>query len=116
MGLIEIENMEFFAHHGCYPEERVIGTRFLVNLSIQTDLEPASKSDSIDDTLNYQDAYKLVKEQMKISSHLLEHVASRILDALYNHFKGIQRASVKISKMNPPIGGDIGKVSITLTR
>lgn len=116
MGLIEIEGMEFFAYHGCYPEERAIGTRFIVNLAIQTNLEIASKTDKINDTLNYQEAYNLVKEEMKTTSHLLEHVASRILDALYGKFTEIQTATVKISKMSPPMGGNIEKVSVTLTR
>ena len=116
MGLIEIEDMEFYAHHGCYPEERAIGTRFLVNLSIETSLELPAKTDKISDTLNYQEAYLLVKVQMKTTSHLLEHVAARILDALYGKFTGIEKATVKISKMNPPMGGNIEKVSVTLTR
>lgn len=116
MGMIEIESMEFFAYHGCYPEERAIGTRFLVQLSIETDLDVPACTDKISDTLNYQEAYRIVKEQMKTTSHLLEHVASRILDSLYTAFPNIKKATVKVSKMNPPMGGNIEKVSVSLTR
>lgn len=116
MGLIEIEGMEFYAHHGCYNEERAIGTKFIVNLSIQTNLDIASKTDKISDTLNYQEAYNLVKEQMQTPSHLLEHLASRILDALFNKLPNIVQARVKVSKMNPPMGGNIKKVSVSLSR
>jgi 7,8-dihydroneopterin aldolase/epimerase/oxygenase len=116
MGLIEIEGMEFYAHHGCYPEERAIGTKFIVYLAVQTNLDHPSKSDKIGDTLNYQEAYLIVKEQMRTTSNLLEHVAARILDALYGKFSGIEKATVKISKMNPPMGGNIEKVSVTLTQ
>lgn len=116
MGLIEIEGMEFYAHHGCYPEERAIGTRFIVNLAIETSLEHPAKTDKIGDTLNYQEAYNMVKEQMKTPSHLLEHVAARILDALYGKFNGIAKATVKVSKMSPPMGGNIEKVSVTVSR
>lgn len=116
MGLIEIEGMEFYAHHGCYPEERAIGTRFLVNLCIETNLEFPAKSDKISDTLNYQEAYLLVKQQMSQTSYLLEHVAERILDALYGKFPEISKATVKVSKMSPPMGGNIEKVSVSLSR
>jgi 7,8-dihydroneopterin aldolase/epimerase/oxygenase len=116
MGLIEIENMEFYSFHGHYHEEKVIGNRFLVSLQIETDTSRASETDKLDDTLNYQVAYNIVKQQMEIKSNLLEHIAGRILDSLYRNFDSIVRASVKISKMNPSMGGQIEKVSVTLSR
>ena len=116
MGLIQIENMEFYAYHGCYKEERLVGNRFIVDLEIITDLKKASVTDNIKDTLNYQLAYEIVREQMKIKSHLLEHVASRILDSLYVKFPGIENAKVRVSKMNPPMGGQMDRVSVTLSR
>jgi len=116
MGLIQIENMEFYAYHGCYRQERVVGNRFLVSLDIVTPLAKAAASDNIGDTLNYQSAYEIVKEQMGIKSRLLEHVAGRILDRLYEKFPGIEKATVKVSKMNPPMGGQMERVSVTLSR
>ena len=116
MGLIKVENMEFYAFHGCYRQEQVVGGRFLVDLEIETDLEKAAKSDRISDTLNYQAVYEVVKEQMNIKSHLLEHVAGRILDKLFEKFTGIEKATVKVSKMNPPMGGQMERVSVTLNR
>jgi 7,8-dihydroneopterin aldolase/epimerase/oxygenase len=116
MGLIQIENMEFYAYHGCYKEERMVGNKFIVDVQLETDLQKASVTDNIKDTLNYQVAYEAVKEQMNIKSHLLEHVAARILDSLYSKFPEITMASVKVSKMNPPMGGQMDRVSVTLTR
>lgn len=116
MGIIQIENMEFYAYHGCYQEERVVGSRFFVDLEILADLKKATASDNIKDTLNYQFAFDIVKEQMNIKSHLLEHVAGRILDKLFERFPDIEKASVKVSKMNPPMGGQIERVSVTLKR
>ncbi|MFP4366550.1 MAG: dihydroneopterin aldolase [Bacteroidales bacterium] len=116
MALIELEEMVFYAYHGCYKEERLIGNKFLVNLTISADLEKPAASDSIEDTLNYQIAYETVKEEMNVKSHLLEHVAGRILDRLYRRFPEINEATVKVSKMNPPMGGQMEKVSVTLTR
>jgi len=116
MGKIEIENMEFYAYHGHYREEQIVGNKFLVDLAIETDLEPAARSDDLRDAVNYQQAYMIVEREMKQRSHLMEHIAGRILDALYREMKGIVRATVKVSKMNPPVGGRVERVSVTMTR
>jgi 7,8-dihydroneopterin aldolase/epimerase/oxygenase len=116
MGIIEIEGMKFYAFHGHFDSEQVVGNEFTVNLKIETELEKAAISDNLNDALNYQTAYEIIKNEMAVSSHLLENVAKRILDSLYFHFTSIKKAEVKISKMNPPMGGEIEKVSITLTR
>ncbi len=116
MGKIEIENMEFYAYHGHYKEEQIVGNKFLVDLSLETDLEPPAHSDSLKDALNYQQAYMIVEREMKVKSQLMEHIAGRILDALYREMKGILRATVKVSKMNPPVGGRVERVSVTMTR
>ncbi len=116
MGLIHIENMEFYAYHGCFDQEQVVGNRFIVDLEISSDLEKATLSDNIEDTLNYQYAYDIVKEQMNIKSRLLENVAGRILDELFSRFTEIEKATVRVSKINPPMGGQIERVSVTLSR
>jgi 7,8-dihydroneopterin aldolase/epimerase/oxygenase len=116
MGNIEIEGMKFYAFHGHFESEQVVGNEFTVNLKIETDCEKAAISDNLNDALNYQTAYEIIKKEMSIPSHLLENVAKRILDSLHIHFNSINKAEVKISKMNPPMGGEIEKVSITLIR
>lgn len=116
LGIIELENMEFFARHGCFEEEKVIGNRFVVNVSLEVDIEKPAKSDSINDALNYQQAYLLVKQEMEKPSNLLEHVAGRIINTLYDTFPQLKKATVKVCKMNPPVGGKVGSSSITLIR
>ncbi|TKG94514.1 dihydroneopterin aldolase [Puteibacter caeruleilacunae] len=117
MGLIEIEDMEFYAYHGHFKEEQVVGNRFLVSIHLKTCCKAASQSDNLNDALDYQKVYRLVKEEMEIKSHLLEHLTGRILDHLYADFQDeISWAKVKVSKMNPPMGGQIGRVSVTQER
>lgn len=116
MGLIQIENMEFYAYHGCLKEEQIVGNKFLVDLTLETDMTIPADTDDIKDALNYQTAYQLVKEQMTFKSHLLENIAKRILDTLYKEFRQIQKATVKVSKMNPPMGGKMDRVSVTMSR
>ena len=116
MGLIEIEGMEFYAFHGHYKEEQIVGSRFLVDLTIEADTEMPAESDNLKDAVNYQQAYGIIKAQMEQKSHLLENIASRILDALYSEMSGIKKARVKVSKMNPPVGGKVNSVSVVIER
>ena len=116
MGIIEIEGMKFYAYHGHFAAEQVVGNNFEVNIRLEADCNAAAESDNLDDALNYQAVYECIKEEMQIKSALLENVAKRILDTLYSHFPKTQKASVKISKMNPPMGGEMERVSVTLTR
>ena len=116
MGLIQIENMEFYSFHGHFKEERIVGNKFLVDLTIETDMKIPSESDNLKDAVNYQRVYEIIKLQMEKKSHLLEHIAARILDAIYAEMEGITKATVKVSKLNPPMGGKIGSVSVVLTR
>ena len=116
MGQIELEGMEFYAYHGHYPVEKKVGNKFIVNATISTDCEKAGKSDKLEDALNYQNVYDLIKDEMAIPSDLLEHVVTRILDKLFQKFPEIANASIKVSKMNPPMGGQIEKASVTITR
>ena len=116
MGLIQIENMEFYAFHGHYKEERIVGNKFLVDLTIEADMRVPSESDNLKDAVNYQKIYEIVKLQMEMKSHLLEHIAGRIIDAIYTEMEGIKKVTVKVSKMNPPMGGRIGSVSVVMSR
>ena len=116
MGIIEIEKMKFYAYHGHFEMERIVGNQFEVDIRLETDCKKAAESDKLDDALNYQEVYETIKKEMEIKSHLLEHVAKRILDTLSKRFPAIERARIKVSKMNPPMGGEIERVSITLEK
>lgn len=115
-GIIDLEEMEFYAYHGCFREENVVGNRFLVNISIRTDMSRPMQTDNINDALNYVKVYELVRTEMQQTSNLLEHVTARVIDSLFRHFSEIQWARVKISKMNPPMGGQMNNVSVTMER
>ena len=116
VGTIELEQMEFYAYHGCFEEEQVVGNRFLVNVTLETDCESASMSDNIQDALNYVTVYELVREEMRQSSHLLEHLTNRIIDSIYRMFPQVLHVKVKVSKINPPMGGQMKSVSVTFSR
>lgn len=110
--IIELENMEFYAFHGHYAEEQIVGNRFRVDLSFTVDGETAAQTDELETTVSYLDVYLCVREQMEIKSHLLEHVSRRIIEALKERFPAILSMRLKMSKMTPPLGGQVEKVSV----
>ena len=114
--IIEIEGMEFFAYHGCFEAEQIVGNKFTVYACLHYDAEQAAQTDDIRDALSYQAAYEIIACEMKKRSHLLEHVAQRILEAFDKAFPQLNYACIKISKMNPPLGGKIGCTSVTLEK
>ena len=116
MGKILIEGMEFFAYHGCFREEQIIGTRFIVDLEVEVDTACAEQSDLLTDTINYQELYGLVRHEMEQKSKLLEHVARRILDSVQHAFPNLTSLQVKISKINPPLGGKVNQVTCIVNR
>ena len=94
-----------------------VGNRFLVDLEIDCDLGPAAASDHLEDAVNYQHAYQLIREEMRRKkSNLLENIAKRILDALFREMDGIQKATIRIRKMHPPMGGSIRSVGVSMSR
>jgi len=116
MGRIILEDMEFYAYHGCFAEEQIIGGKFLITIKIVTDTSEAEKTDNITKTVNYQEVYAVIKKEMELKSKLLEHVASRIADAVKNHFPAVEEISVKVTKINPPVGGKMGGVSVLIKK
>lgn len=116
MGQLVLDNMEFYAFHGHFAEERKIGGRFSVNAVIETDFQKAAITDDLNDAIDYSKVYEAVKAQMDIPSNLLEHLAVRIMDAIYAVSPLISSVTLTVSKHNPAIGGQMGRFSVTLTK
>lgn len=114
MSQISIEGMEFFAYHGCFAEEQIIGNRFMVDLFFEVDTTNAEVSDDLSKTVNYQSVYEVVKKEMEVPSKLLEHLGHRVIKSVCAEFTTIEQLTLKISKLNPPIGGKVDRVSVVL--
>lgn len=115
MAQISIENMEFFAHHGCFKEEQIIGTKFIVDFFCEADTTEAEKEDDLTKTVNYQSVYLIIQQEMEQKSKLLEHVARRTLKKIMLTFPQIEVGEIKIAKLNPPIGGKVDRVCVALS-
>jgi dihydroneopterin aldolase len=116
MGIIQVNNIKLYAFHGCLDEEEKIGSEYLVDVEVQADLKKSAKTDELADTVDYVHLNYIVKEEMAIRSKLLEEVAQRILNRFFKELKKIKRAKVSVSKINPPIGGNVAEVVIILTK
>ena len=115
IGIIELEEMRFWAHHGCLESERSKGNLFLVDFRGELDMRKAAGSDNLEDTVNYGLVYDLVKEEMSMPSDLLENVAGRIVRRIAEKFPEFVRFSVRVSKRRPPVGGPVQWSRVTLT-
>ncbi|WP_223550041.1 dihydroneopterin aldolase [Aestuariivivens sp. NBU2969] len=114
MGIIKVENIRVFAYHGCLKEETKIGSDYRVDLEVKANLQPSAKSDDLRDTVDYVFLNRIIKEEMGKPSHLLETVCRRILDRIFNEDKLVTKATVSVSKLNPPIGGDVEQVTVKM--
>lgn len=114
MGTIKLQNIRAFSYHGCLEEEAKIGSDYRVDLEIKTDLRKSAQTDELKDTVDYVLLNRIVKEEMAIRSKLLEHVASRIITRIFKEIPAVSRIVLGVSKLNPPIGGDVEAVTVEM--
>lgn len=116
MNVVSLEGMDFFAYHGFYEEERKIGNRYTVDVAVNTDFSKAATEDELRYTVNYEVVYSIVKEEMAVSSKLLEHVGERIIAKIHQAFPATTACQVDIIKHNPPLGGLCSRARVSLRR
>lgn len=112
MGTILVEGIKLYAYHGCLEEEARIGAHYIVDVTIETDFSKAAVNDTLTDTIDYVKVYEIVKQEMAIRSKLIEHVGKRIIDKLRSEFNVLQAVKVKVTKLNPPMNGNVERVSV----
>ena len=111
---IELEGMDFHAFHGCYELEQQTGSHFEVSLRITTELGEVAETDDVRKAVNYLTVYEVVREQMQRTQCTIERVAQNIIDALRSRFPQISQTECRVSKIAPPLGGKVARVSVTL--
>ncbi len=116
MGTIKISNIRVYAYHGCLVEEGKIGSEYRVDLSVKVNLQASAKSDQLADTVDYVHLNKIVKEEMSVRTKLLETVADLILNRILLEIPMVKMAEIQVSKLNPPIGGNVEMVTIIMER
>lgn len=111
MGIINVNGIRVYAYHGCLPEEGIIGGEYVVDVRITGKFDAAEVSDELVDTVDYCVVFETVKREMAIRSKLIEHVAKRIIVGLRSDYPSVEKFEVKVTKINPPMNGDVRAAS-----
>jgi dihydroneopterin aldolase len=114
-GVVALEGLEFHAYHGVYPHERSSGNKFEVDLVVETSFSESAFHDELSGTINYEDLYAVVQEEMNKPSKLLESVGHSIAARVLTRFTQAEQAKVTIAKVNPPIGGVCKRAIVTVS-
>ena len=109
---IRMEGMKFYAFHGVLPQENLVGSSYYIDLKLKTDFSRAAETDELEGTVNYADIHSAIKEEMKITSQLLEHVCQRIACRLFHDFPTIESIDISLFKENPPMGACAQRVGV----
>jgi 7,8-dihydroneopterin aldolase/epimerase/oxygenase len=113
-GTISLEGLEFHAYHGVYPHERSSGNKFEVDVRVETSIKPSAIADDLSGTINYEELYAVIRDQMEKPSKLLERVGHEMAAEILTKFPQAQSVTITIAKFNPPIGGVCKKAAVTI--
>ncbi len=114
MGLIAVEGLQFYSHHGYYKEEQVLGGKYIVDIYMRLNIDEAAQTDDLKKTVNYEEIYQLTKNEMEVHARLIEHVCKRILDRVKSKYPNLENIKVRVSKHNPPLKGQVDRVYVEL--
>jgi dihydroneopterin aldolase len=112
---IELNDVRLYAFHGVLEQERQVGGEYSVSVRVDYDIEMATRSDNVSDTLNYALLLDIIKREMAVPSNLLEHVAGRIGKGVFTDFPEVERVEVRITKVNPPLGVRCAGATVSAT-
>jgi 7,8-dihydroneopterin aldolase/epimerase/oxygenase len=111
---INIEGIKLYAYHGCLEEEERVGGNYIVDVYMTTDFSEAIKTDSLSNTIDYCAVYEICRNEMAIRSKLIEHVCERIYKKITAAFPALKTLRVKVTKLTPPVNGEVEKVSVEI--
>lgn len=112
---IALKNCAFFARHGVYNEEEILGQRFFVDAELTVESKDALANDDIDGTVDYGRAFSAIEKIVKGKrKYLIEALAYEVAKALCKKFKPVVHAKVAIRKPNAPVPGVLDTVEVTV--
>ena len=111
---VALTDLRFYAYHGYYPEEQVLGNEFMVAIQVAFGRQGEGE-DELGNTVNYEALYNIAQTEMLQPRKLLETVAETILNRIRQDFSFVDEIEVNICKSRPPFGGDHAKAAVTLS-
>lgn len=112
MMTISLNDLQFEAFHGVHADEKILGNTFIVDCFVKLP-EPEALIDRLEQTVDYQVVYEIIKNEMEVPTPLLETVCMKIERSIRHEFPLVVAVSVSIKKLHPPIPGFIGSSSVT---
>jgi dihydroneopterin aldolase len=117
MDRMMLKRMVFYGYHGVYPEENRLGQKYIVDLDLRLDLSRAAQSDDVEDTINYAEIHTVVKSIVEGAPvKLIETLTEKIASALFGTYTSIIKATVSVTKPNPPFDMTFDGVTVELRR
>lgn len=111
---ISLNRLRFHARHGVLPQERATGGEFIVSVRAKYLFAKALESDDVDDTINYAEIFEIINKEMRTPSCLLEHLAGRIGQSIFERLPMIESIDIIVEKTNPPMGADSDGAAVEL--
>ncbi len=111
---VALEGLKFFAYHGFYPEEQVIGNYFF--LDIRVNLPEPEHFSALSESVNYESLYNIAEQTMRVPQQLLEQVVHDISMEIKQTFPVISYSHVTLRKQSPPFGGDVANSLVALEK
>lgn len=111
---VSLHGAEFFAYHGFYPEEQLLGCRFVLDIDVEFYTAADLTADDIADTVNYEQLHNIAADEMRNTRKLLEAVAQSIADRIRNDHPYVENIRVELKKLNPPLKGSVAYSSVTI--
>ncbi|NLR62155.1 dihydroneopterin aldolase [Chitinophaga polysaccharea] len=111
---IALEQASFYAYHGLYPEETILGNYFMLDVAVR--IPGTVPVDDLSETVNYQGIYEIAQTVMAVPRPLLEEVVYELSAALKQRYPTIQHSIVTLRKMNPPMGASIRNSLVSLEK
>lgn len=112
---IELRGLRFFAEHGMYAEEVKVGNQFEIDLCVIYKA-PKQTINSIEETVNYVEIYRIIEEEFSKHKYLLETCAMVICDKLHESFPEVKKITITVKKLSPPITKFTGSVGVTYSK
>ncbi len=114
MGIIRLNQIKAYGHHGCLDEEKIIGGNYEVDVEMHTDFSEAALNDDLSKTIDYVTVNRIVEEEVAKRSKLIEQVVWRIGERMKQELPTLDKAVITLKKLNPPINGNVRDVSVTI--
>ncbi|TXI15036.1 MAG: dihydroneopterin aldolase [Pedobacter sp.] len=110
---IGLQGARFFAYHGFYPIEQILGSEFIVDIEVELDVSNWNHDD-LAQTVNYEQLYQIVSSEMKKTSKLIETLAHAILKRVEGEFSAIKTIRIIVRKIHPSVCGEVNNSFVEL--